>query len=79
MSWRTAIKRWYYGTTVNIDAKLNTRPDSPLIFMGHTRTTYHWTARIARAVVSFYLRHWQFLWTIAVAVATLLAAVAALK
>ena len=53
------IEDWYYGPLLPND------PSSALVFINHHNP--HWTARIAQALVSFWLAHWQ--WTIGTAVA----------
>lgn len=53
------IKRWYKGkvTVHHFDNDKNsTVTIFPLI-----RVDYHWTAKIARYLVAFYLRHWQWI------------------
>jgi len=42
-------------------------PDSSVVILPGFYTEYHWTARIARALVGFYKRNWQFLWTTVIA------------
>jgi hypothetical protein len=39
----------------------------------------HWTAEVARTLVEFYLKHWQWLWGTVIGVASLWVAVIALK
>lgn len=68
MSILEKIKKWYSGTT-EIDEPIIT-PD--ITYISAPYTTYHWSAVIVRAVVNFYLKHWQWVWVIVVAILTLL-------
>lgn len=56
------IKAWYEGKYIPYENS----PDSPIFFFGGTDKR-HWTARIARILVEFYLEHWKWLWSISVA------------
>jgi hypothetical protein len=52
-----AIKRWYEG-----EAKMTKGYNGPgIVMIPAPYTEYHWTARAARSLVSFYLRHWQWI------------------
>ena len=54
------IKQWY-----DAESKVHefeNDPNSSLVFMPSSYTEYHWSAKVARAIVSFYLRHWQWVW-----------------
>ena len=70
MKW---LGKWYHGRW--------TQPYNPpnglVIIGGHFE--YHWTARIARAVVSFYLKNWQWVWGTVIALAALWVSVLSLK
>lgn len=69
------IKRWYNGET-----KMDEPIIGPDFFMvSPPYTEYHWTARVARAVVLFCFRHWQWVWGTAIALAGLYVAVLSLK
>lgn len=68
MKW---FKDWYNGKLV-IPAN-----HGLLVFGPHFE--YHWTARIARAVVAFYLRKYEWIWSTLIGLAGLWAAIAALK
>ena len=70
MKW---LSEWYNGKYVQPDNP----PHSHVIFGGYFE--YHWTARIARAVVAFYSRKWEWIWSMLIALASLWAAIAALK
>ncbi|CAN7761207.1 hypothetical protein LJR296_006970 [Cupriavidus necator] len=63
------VRRWYEGDT-RIQ-EFDNDPDSPVVILPGLYTEYHWTATVARALVAFYQRHWQWLWGILIAVATL--------
>lgn len=64
------LNKWYHGTTkVEHFDELNEEPSGyvlPLVFI-----EYHWTSRIARGLVDFHLRHWQFIWGTVIALASL--------
>jgi hypothetical protein len=52
-----AIVRWYGGEHVPPEND----PNSAVMFaMGHQQ--YHWSARLARRLVQFYLENWKWLW-----------------
>ena len=65
------IKLWYIGETVMNDPIIE--PD--LIMVPPPYTKYHWTAKLARSLVSFYIAHWQWMWGTAIAVAGLYVAI----
>lgn len=68
MKW---LSEWYNGKMVV--------PESHGFVIFGPHFEYHWTARIARALVAFYLRKWEWIWTTLIAVASLWVAVLALK
>jgi hypothetical protein len=71
------VRRWYEG-----DGKTEVYendPESSIVFMPHFYTEYHWTARIARRLVGFYRRNWQFVWTTGIALGGLYLAWRAIK
>ena len=70
------VRNWYHGTPKTLE--FDNDPGSGVVFMPYFYTEYHWTARVARSLVSFYLRHWQWLWTTILAIAALIISVAAL-
>jgi hypothetical protein len=60
------IKSWYQGEYETF----HNEPGSPVvIFGGHYKR--HWSARIIRLAVEFYLREWKWLFTAALTVAGL--------
>jgi hypothetical protein len=67
------IRAWYEGTHKTI--RHDNDPGSDVWFMPSFVTEYHWTARFAHALVEFYLRHWQWLWTTVIAVGGLMLSV----
>jgi hypothetical protein len=68
------LKNWYGGELV-IEPN---EPDSVFILpLMYKR--YHWTAKAARTVVSFYLRHWQWVWGTIIGIASLWVAVLSMK
>jgi len=71
------IRRWYNGTPKT--TVIENDPNSMVFFGPIFSTEYHWTARLARALVAFYLKHWQWIWTTVIAVSALFVAVLALK
>ena len=61
------LRQWYNGKDIPVD------PDEPDTIGGmrvlhETKKEFHWSARIFRSFVSFYFRHWQWLWGTATAV-----------
>lgn len=68
------LKDWYNGELV-IEPN---EPDSVFILpLMYKR--YHWTAKAARTVASFYLRNWQWVWGTVIGVASLWVAVISIK
>ena len=57
------IKQWYEGEQI---AHENDPASLVVIFGFYTKR--HWTASVARAVVTFYLSHWKWLWGFVVSV-----------
>ena len=63
------IKRWYNGNPAAIN--MPSHREGNVVFIGGPISAgikYHWTAKIARVVVNFYFKNWQWLWGIFVAV-----------
>ena len=52
------IRKWYEGEFVAHEND----PNSFLVFTGGFYKR-HWTAKAARSLVTFYLSHWQWLWS----------------
>lgn len=71
------IKHWYKGESKMQEFKNNFH--STIFYMPIIYIEYHWSAKIARATVGFYLRHWQWLWSTIIAVLGLYVAVLALN
>lgn len=67
------IRAWYNGTAKTIHC--DNDPRSGVWIMPSFITEYHWTARVAHAIVEFYLKHWQWLWTTVIAVGGLMVSV----
>lgn len=63
------VSDWWQG-----DTKLY---DSPYILGFYTER--HWTSDVAHALWEFYLRHWQWIWSAIIALASLWVAILALK
>lgn len=71
------IKNWYEG-----EGKFQTfenDPDSNIFIAPIIYTDFHWTAKIARILVKFYLRNWQWLWGTVIAIVALYVAIKGLK
>ena len=53
--------QWYSGKDIRVDT------DEPETIGGlgvlhETYKEFHWSAKTAHSLVSFYIRHWQWLW-----------------
>jgi hypothetical protein len=57
-----AIKRWYEGEAKMTEGIYG----NGLTLAPMPYTEYHWTARLARSFVQFYLDHWKWLWGAAI-------------
>ena len=68
------IRRWWEGDFI----PYQNDPHSGVILIGGT-VRRHWSARAARALCDFYLRHWQYLWSTLLGIAVLIVAILALK
>ena len=67
------LRRWYCGETHDVGDPL---PGGQMLYFQH----YHWTAKVARGIVAFYLRNWKWVWTTLIsAVSAATAAYAAIK
>lgn len=73
---RNKIASWYQGTYV---PPPKNAPNSGVVFIGHGFYVQPRLARYIGAVIRFYFRHWQWLWSTVIAVASLYVAVLALK
>lgn len=71
------LKRWYEGKFVIMEFAND--PDSCIIILPGVRREYHWTARLARSVVRFYILNWQWFWTMAASIAATIAGFLATK
>ena len=60
------VKRWYNGKSKVQEFENNL--DSSVLFLPYLYTEYHWSAKIVRAIVSFYIRHWKWIWTSIIAI-----------
>ncbi|VXB72303.1 conserved hypothetical protein [Luteimonas sp. 9C] len=59
-----ALKEWYKGKTVETGGY-----NAPgILTLPKRHIEYHWTARFARSLVGFYLKHWQWVWGSAIAI-----------
>jgi len=58
------IIKWWEG-----ESKMDPPESGPgYVMVPPPYTEYHWRAKVARAIVTFYLRHWQWLWMAAIAI-----------
>ena len=73
----SCIKRWYHGDTKIHEFEND--PQSTIVIFPMIYTEYHWTAKFARTIVRFYLRHWQWVWSTIIAVLGVYVAVLSLK
>lgn len=71
------IKRWYEGECKLVE--YDNDPDSSVFVMPSFHTEYHWTAKIARVLVGFYQRNWQWIWSSVFAIAAIYVGILALK
>ena len=71
---RERIRQWYHGTTVFHEGRQFDRG----VIMPSWTTHYSRSALIARRLVKFWLAHWQFLITTALAIAALVVGLLAL-
>ncbi|MDF1831805.1 MAG: hypothetical protein P1U52_05590 [Porticoccaceae bacterium] len=55
------IRKWYEGKWVAYENP----PNSSVVIIGGDYER-HWTASVARVLVTFYLAHWKWLWGFAV-------------
>ena len=55
------IKNWYNGKQVRAD---NGEPETlgGIGVLPEYTTEYHWTTKVARVIVGFYLLHWKWVW-----------------
>ncbi len=71
------IKQWYGGESKV--KEFDNDPSSLLVILPQVYTEYHWSAKIARAVIGFYRSHWSWLWSTILAVLGVYFAFLALK
>lgn len=62
-TWRNRFSKWWRGEFKTYD--------TPGVFGFYMER--HWTATAARSVVSFYMKHWQWVWSTLIALAALVA------
>lgn len=63
------LRRWYQGTPIVADLP-NHRTGS-VVFIGTpfvAGVRYHWSAKLVRAIVAFYLQYWKWIWSIVTSV-----------
>lgn len=68
---------WYNGETKMTE--FHNDPSSGIVIGPGIYREYHWTAKVARKFVAFYLKHWQWFWGTAIGVASLWVAVLSMK
>lgn len=66
---RNGIKNWWQGEYIPPPPD---NPNSPFVVISAGSYRRHWTARTVRALGAFYLRHWKFLFTLALALGGLI-------
>jgi hypothetical protein len=66
---RQALRKWWEGSYVSYE----NNAASPVVFIGGDYER-HWTAKVVRAVVAFYLKNWQWCWGAAFALTGLIIA-----
>jgi hypothetical protein len=66
------VRTWYGGEWKPYENP----PGSAVVFMGVGANERHWTAKVARVLIRFWLAHWQWIIGAAIAVAGLLLRVA---
>ena len=54
----TRVQKWYAGEDISHIEEHSTH--EVLVFCDKK----HWTARLARILVNFYLAHWQWIWAL---------------
>lgn len=67
-TWRQRLSKWWHG-----ELKVW---DTPGVFGFHTER--HWTSTAARNVASFYMRHWQWVWSTLIALVALVVSIKAI-
>ena len=68
------LSEWYNGSWTKVD---QLKPNEYVTFSGGLE--YHWTAQIARALVSFAQKKWEWIVGTAIALAALWVSVLSLK
>lgn len=71
------FNRWYKGKTMI--EEFDNDPTSYIIVHPLIYTKRHWTAMVARTLITFYLKHWQWLWATAIGSASLWVAILSMK
>lgn len=74
MGFRKKVRDWYEGKMIPHD-----NPPNSAVFVLGWYYERHWTAKVARVLVTFYLAHWQWLIGTTIGVLSLWVAVLALK
>lgn len=67
-TWLKLLSKWWHG-----EFKVDESPGIVAFY-----TEWHWTATVARRVVKFYLRHWQWFWSTLIALVALVVSVKAI-
>jgi hypothetical protein len=67
---KNRLIRWHNGTEVIHEHEND--PGSMFVFLPSTKTEYHWSAKVVRAVVNFLREEWKWVIGIALAIAGLL-------
>ena len=66
------IKKWYKGENKVVVEEDD--PDSGVSIWPYIVNKKHWTSKIANVFVTFYLKHWKWLWGMLVSVFSLIIA-----
>lgn len=68
------ITQWYTGTTkVETFDHLNEGENNGSYIAPLVTIEYHWTALVARALVAFHQKKWEFIWGTGIAIVLALA------
>ncbi len=70
------ILKWWEGKYIPPEPN---DPDCPIVFISVGYYERHWSAKFVSTLIGFYRKHWQWIWSTIIAVASLYAAILALK
>jgi len=75
MSLFSKLKNWYCGVRVPVNEPEERDPLDVVGYLPRLTLRIHWTAKLLRYLVGFYLKHWPWLFAFAVALTSLVFAV----